>query len=494
MAILMLISKCIGFVREMVFAGFFGTSYVTDSYVMATAIPTILFGGVLGAVATAYMPIYSEIAEEKGEADANHFTSQIINILLIISIISSILGIIFSDQIVRLLASGFHGDTAELTSFYVKITLSYVIFSSITTILEANLQYKGVFLPQVITGYLLSGATIIVIIFSAYTNHYYLAFGLLLGHMARFFIILIISKHKGFKYSKSMELGNTAKRIIALSLPVFIGSSFSQINTFVDKTLASGLKEGSVAALNYGMLLVNMIFALTIGILTTIIYPRLSQSSAQGDYKRFGEIVSTGVELITIASIPCSLGAILYSRQIIQIVYERGAFDQTATSMTSSAFLYYSIGLLFMALADIFIRAYYALHDMKTPILCASISVIINVILNLIFVRYMAHNGLALATSIAAACSTTALYIGLRIKYKKITIIRSKTKIIKIITAAFISVGCSWLAYQWIIIPLINIRLIQLCLAVLTAALVYYRILRLMKVEEVKLIWQILKR
>jgi len=497
MAILMLISKCIGFVREMVIAGYYGTSYITDSYVMAIAVPTILFGGIFGAVATAYIPVYSKVSEDKGDREGNLFTSEIINILLVLSIISSILGIIFSDQIVHIFASGFHGKTAELTSYYIKITLSYVVFSSITGILEANLQYKGLFLPQIISGYLLSGITIIVVIFSAHTSHYFLAFGLLIGYFARFIAMLIIARKKEFSYTLSLRFGNAAKNIMALSVPVFIGSSITQINTFVDKTLASGLPEGSVSALNYGMLLINVILSLTIGILTTIIYPRLSQSNAQGNYERFGGIIGTGVTLITIIATPCTLGAMLYSKQIIQIIYERGAFDQTATQLTSSAFFYYSIGLLFLALSDILIRAYYSLQDMKTPILCSVVGVIINIVLNLILVRYMAHSGLALATSIASACSTTLLYIMFKRKYKEITIIKSKMMIVKIVVASFISVGLSGVVYYFIIMPLntfFYIRLVQLGLAVCVAAASYYIILRIMKIEEIKLIWQIIKR
>lgn len=497
MAILILISKCIGFVREMIMAGFYGTSFVTDAYVMAVAIPVILLGGIFGAVGTAYMPVYSKIVVEQGQGPGNLFSSQIINILMILSIVSSILGIIFSDQIISIFASGFRGETAELCSFYIKITFFYVLFSSITGIMEAYLQYKGLFLPQVIAGYLLSGTTIVIIIVSAYTSHYILAFGLLLGYIGRFIVMALILKNNGFVYTPSFHVSDVVNRIIMLAIPVFIGSSLLQINSFVDKTLASGLEEGSVSALNYGMLLINAITNLTIGILTTIIYPRLAQSNAEKDKARFGGIISTGVILIMVLAIPCTLGAMLYSNQIIQIVYERGAFDATATAMTASAFFYYAIGLLFISLNDILSRAYYSMQDMKTPILCSGVGVIINIILNLILVRYMAYNGLALATSIASMCSTALLYSSFKNIYKEITIIESRIKIVKIIFASIIAVGISGIAYYWVILPLkgvIYIRFIQLGLAISLAVIVYYIILRMMNIEEIKLIWQIIKK
>lgn len=497
MALLMLISKFIGFVREMVMAGFYGTSYVTDAYVMAVAIPMILFGGIFGAVAIAYMPVYSKVVVEQGEETGNLFTSEIINLLIILSIISSILGIVFSDQITSIFASGFIGETAELCSFYVKITFSYVLFSSITGILEAYLQYKGLFLPQVIAGYLLSGTTIVIIIISAFTSHYFLVLGLLIGYIGRFIIIALITKRIGFRYTPSFNTANAINKILKLAVPVFIGSGMLQISAFVDKTLASGLNEGSVSALNYGLLLVNVITNLTIGILTTIIYPRLAQSNAEKDHSRFGGIISTGVTLIIMLAMPCTLGAMLYSNQIIQVVFERGAFDTTATTMTASAFFYYAIGLLFISMNDIITRAYYSMQDMKTPILCSGVGVIIDIILNLILVRFMAHNGLALATSIASACSTGLLYASFKKRNKEIIIIESKHKIVKIILASIIAVGMSGIAYYWVILPLkgyIYVRLIQLGLAVSIAVISYYIILRIMKIEEIKLIWQIIKR
>src|SRR5665648_500118 len=170
MAALTLISKLLGFVREMVMANFYGTSYIVDAYVMSTAIPSIIFGGIFGAVATAYMPTYSIIKEQKGKVEGDRFTSQII-----LSLLASAVGVVFSDQIVRLFASGFTGETANLTSFFVKITFAYVIFTSTANILDAYLHYKGIFLKPIISTYFQNFAIIGVIITSVYTSHYVLA-------------------------------------------------------------------------------------------------------------------------------------------------------------------------------------------------------------------------------------------------------------------------------------------------------------------------------
>lgn len=497
MAILILISKCFGFVREMVMANFFGTSYITDAYVMSLAIPGIIFGGIFGAVATAYMPLYSKLTENFGEDSGSKFTSEVINLLLIFSVGVSLVGIGFSDQLVNIFASGFSAETASLTSNFLKATFCYVLFTSVAGVVEAYLQYNNTFLVQIVLGYVQNVIVISVIILSTVTNHYYLALGWLLAHIVRLLILLIIAKNKGFKYIPSFKINNTIKKIIVIAFPVFIASGISQINTFVDKTLASGLEEGSIAALNYGMILLGLITGLTISILTTILYPKLNQANSLQDLDRFSDIIGTGITLTAIVAIPCSLGAMVYSDQIVQIVYERGVFDPLATAMTGTAFFYYSMGLIFVSLNDLLIRAYYSMHDMKTPMVFAGIGVIINIVLNLILVHYMALGGLAFATSISYMANTLMLFAGMKKKYPHIILMKSKKKLLVIAFSAIVSVGSSYLAYTFGVIPksdMIYMKVIQLGIPVVVASVIYLGMLVGFRVEEIKLINQFVKR
>lgn len=497
MMILTLASKTIGFVRELVMANFFGTSYVVDVYVMAYSITSVLFGGLIAAISTAYMPIFSRISEESGEEEGNRFTNQIINLLFIITIIIALTGLLFSDQVIKIFANNFDGERAALGSFYIKILFSYIIFSSTSMILEAYLQYKGTFLPQIISGYFVSISMIIGIIVSAYMNYYYLAFGTLIGYMLRGIAIARIAKKRGYKYRKDFKVGNNVKDIVRLSLPVFVGSYMTYINLFIDKSLASGLREGSIAALNYSSILNTMIIGITISILSTIIYPKLTQANSLEQYDRFNELVKSAINIILIIGIPCSLGAMLYSNQIVQIVYERGAFNTAATSMTGSAFMFYASGMLFMAINDFIIRVYYSMRDMKTPMIFGAISVIINIVLNLILVQTMQHNGLALATSVSAMCNMVLLCIGIKKKYFFIEMIESKNKVIKILIASVCSIGASYIIYILILEKLNEfffMRMAQLGIAVIVAGIIYLCMLQFFKIEELKLIKQIFIR
>ncbi|MEG1930925.1 MAG: murein biosynthesis integral membrane protein MurJ [Anaerovorax sp.] len=491
MAILTLISKFFGFIRELIMANFYGISYVTDAYVMANTIPSILFAGVFTAVGTAYMPVFSKITEEQGSKAGSKFTSEILNILLIVSVIAAIVGLFFSEEIVSIFAPNFPPNTAELTAFFVKVTFSYAFFTSTAAVLESYLQYRGVFLTQIVVGYVLNASIILVFVISAFTSHYYLVFGYLLGYILRAVILLIIAKRRNFEYTPTVRIDESVKKIMIIAIPVFISSSIQQINLFVDKSLASGLPEGSVSALNYGSVLLNLITGLTITILSTILYPKLNQANSLEDYDRFSHIVETGLNLVAMVALPFTLGILVYSKQLVQIVYERGTFDVVATSFTESAFFYYGMGLLFLSLNDLLVRAYYSMHDTKLPMIFAGIGVIINVTLNLILVKFMAHNGLALATSIAYMANTVMLFIGMRKKYPHIAVLRSKRKLLKIAFASVVAVGTSYLVYIFVIMPMAHIvymRMVQLGLAVAVAGIVYIVLLVLLKVDEIKLV------
>lgn len=495
MAILTVLSKLIGFVREMVMANYFGTSYVTDAYVMATAIPSVIFGGILVSVSTAYMPTFSKITESNGIEKSNKFTSEIMNLVFLISLISGVVGFIFSDQIVGIFASGFEGETAQLTSFFVKITFSYVIFSSMSGILDAYLQYKGFFLPPILTGYLLSICTIVAIVVCAHTSYYYLPFGMLVGYLLRFICIFLISKKNTFSYIPSFRFNKAVREILALMVPVFLGTSLIKINAYINKALATGLGEGSVSALNYANLLNSMIVTVTITILTTIVYPKLVRANSLKDYQRFNKILDMGFYIVIMITLPLSLGAMAYSDQLVKVVYERGAFDEAATLITGSAFLYYALGLVFISLNALLTKTYYSMHNMVTPMIFAGAAVLINVVTSLILINFMATDGLALATSISVFCNTIMLYFGTKKKYPMIEILQSKKKLSKLIFAATVAVGSSMIIYKISERFAINTiaGYIQLFIVILFSAIVYCVLLHLLKIEELKIVKQIFK-
>lgn len=495
MLILTLGSKILGFIREMALAAFFGTSYIVDSYVMAYSIPNILFAAIFVAIGTAYMPLLAKKTETVGFDEGNIFTSQIIRIITVCAIITTVIGILFSEQLVSIMARGFEEKRIELTSFYLKITLLYMLFTALMSIFENYLQYKKVFLPQIIIDYVQNIAVIVAIVVSAYFDHHILAFGLLVGYALRCLILYRAARRKGFKYNSQNEgMKNTISAIIPLAIPVFFGTVTQQLNVFVDRTCASTLKEGSIAALNYANQIDTIVLTLTITILTTLIYPRLAEASALGNYENLRKLLQRGIRVTLIVALPIALGIIVYNQEIVQIIYQRGAFDNSASSMTAIALVFYSMGLLFLGLNELITRAYYALHEMKTPMVFAVISMLINVILNLILVNVMQHAGLAFATSISAMTNTVLLILGFKKKFPRISLIDSRSDVIKIIFGSIISIMSSFFFYNTVLIKYIQITLLATMIAVIVAVVVYIVVLYFLKLREAKEAADILKK
>lgn len=486
MAVLMLISKLFGFVREMVMAYFYGTNYVVDAYVMSFTILITLFGSIIAALAASYMPVFSRIVEREGALAGDRFTSQIVNLLLLTSCGLATIGFVFSDQIVMLLASGFSGETARLASFFVKVLFFHIIFASLAGIGDAYLQYKGTFLPQIVGGYCISICTIIAIIISARISPYCLAFGVVFGYFFKSMIDFILVRRRGYHHVALLKPSSFARQFFWFALPVFVGSSIQNINLFIDRTLASTLREGSIAALNYASLLNLMIIGVSTTMLSTLVYPRLTQAFTLKQHKRFATMSRQGLYVVMIIAFPCSLGAMIYSREIIGIVYKRGAFGEASAEMTASAFLFYAAGLLFLALNEYLVKIYYSTGNMRWPMYCGMISVIINVTLNLILIRFMQHNGLALATSVAAMVNLVLLYRSA--PAGSIQALQNESrrwKMTKIFGATIVAVGSSYPVF-WITHYGTNSTMFALTLCVIWAGLLYLLLLWLFKVDEIR--------
>lgn len=491
MAILTLFSKVIGFAREMVLAGCFGVGDVTDAYFMATNIPTMIFGGVFSALSLAYMPTFSKKYETEGEAASSKFTREVLTIMLIVSGCSMLIGFFLSKPIVSLCAPGYDGFVRDLTVFYVKITFTYILFLSIYALMEAFLQYKKIFLPQIIIGYLQSIGVIIFIVLAAKFSYYLLPFGLFAGYGMKALVTSVLAKKNGFPFKPAAHPGKSAREIMILALPVFIGSCANQINLFVDKSLASGLQEGCVTALSYGNTIVNTVIGLTTAIILTIVYPHLTQANSTREYEKFSDMASSGLNLTLLIMVPFNFGALLYSEPVIQVIYERGAFNAAATSLTAPAFFYYASGLTFIALVNFLTRAYYAMRDMKTPVVYAIVGVLVNIVCNLLLIHVLGYRGLALATSLAAVVNTLLLWGNFHRKYPQITLVRSTSKIVRIVAASAIAVAASLPVYMLTSgLPMI----LELGLTILAAGLIYVVALKLLHIDEIELLFGMLKR
>lgn len=322
-----------------------------------------------------------------------------------------------------------------------------------------------------------------------------LAIGTVIGLIAQWLFMSYDIRKLDFQFKPQISLNHPGLRKMGLLiLPVIIGKGAADINILVDRMLASSLVEGSIAALNYSTriyLLIDTILALS---LAKALFPELSEMAIVNDMKGYVNSLKKSLIGLSIIVFPFSVGLIILREPIIRLVYERGAFDVTATALTAFALLFYTLGLPALSLRQVVLRAYYALQDTRTPMIIGLLTVVINIVLNLILIRYLDHGGLALATSIATTTGFLLLIWHLR---KKVGSIGGMSMIIsgaKIMTASLIM---GFVVYYLQIYvgglgilsgTISDIVLLLTCGSL--GAVLYFIIIKLLKIEEFDWVWR----
>ena len=451
--LIILTSKITGFFRDIVLAQTFGAGEITDAYLTALNIPVVLFDGISAALGTTFIPIYFKIKSSKGQEEVNKFTSNILNIVILISLVFVLLGVIFAPYIVKIFAVGFKGDVFDLTVNYSKILIFSMVFIAINGLVSSYLVASGnVYISGAIT-IPFNIFVIIAIIFASVTESYVMVYGTLIAYIAQLLFQLPLLIKKGYKHRLTVNLRDeNIRQILFLVIPVFIGSYINQINAVVNRTLASTLDSGSITALNYANKL-NMFAVGVIAVaISTIMYPILSKLASEGNKKLFKINISKSINMIVIIMLPIMVVMTTFSTEIVKVLFEEGSFNSHDTYLTSTALFFYSIGILSYGLKELLAKSFYSLQDTKTPVRNATISVVINIVFFIFLVNIMGIGGLALASSISATVTTMLLLISLRKKIGKIGFSYILKTFIKGAIASIVMYIIMRIAYNYIFI------------------------------------------
>ena len=306
--LIILISKITGFLRDIVLAQTFGASDITDAYLTALNIPVVLFNGISAALGTTFIPMFFKIKEKGGSKLVDKFTSNVLNIVTIMSILFIIFGLIFAPQIVKIFAMGFKGEVLKLTINYLKILLFSMIFIATNGLISSYLVAKG---NVYISGLISIPFNIFVIgaiVIGSFTSSYIMVIGTLVAYIAQLLFQIPYLVKRGYRYSFKINLKDeNIKQILLLVIPVFLGSYVNQINAIVNRTLASTLGKGSITALNYANKLSMFAVGVIVIALTTVIYPILSKLASENNIKGFKINLAKSINIILIIMIPITI-------------------------------------------------------------------------------------------------------------------------------------------------------------------------------------------
>lgn len=472
--IITVVSKVMGFVRDMILSYFYGASGITDAYLISLTIPAVIFSFIGIGISTGYIPMFYQIEKDHGEQEAEKYTNNLISITFILCTIVCIFGIGFTEYIVKIFASGFEGDILSLAIKLTRISIFGIYFTAVVYIFSGYLQIKGDYFSPAITGFPFNFFVIIAIFLSYKRNILMLAIGTVVATASQLLVLIPSIHKKGYRYKFNMDTKDIhIKEMACMALPVTIGASVNQINILVDRTIASSIATGGISALDYASKLTDFVYGLFVVSISTVIYPVMSKMVTDKNVKGLKKSVSEAITSISILVIPATVGFIVFASPIVDMLFGRGEFKLSAISMTSRSLIFYSIGMLGIGFRDILSRAFYAMQDTRTPMINALIGTITNIVLNIILSKTMGIGGLALATSISATLCSILLFISLRKKIGPFGV--------KNITISFIKVFFSSLI-MWIFFIIVKLPLIP---SVVFGSSIYALTIYFMRIKEV---------
>ena len=439
MVLTTILAKVLGFCRELSLAFSYGAGSVSDAYVVAFTLPTILFSGLGTAMLTSYISVYTDL-QQNHPGEEKPFHNQVITMSFLLSVGFIAVFMALRYPIVRLFALGFEGSQLNI--------------AVIATILTSG------------------------------ENYAMLGWGVVIGYAGEFLLVLLVALRQQFTYHPDIAFRNhNVRRFLVMVLPIFLGKTINSINLIIDKSIASLLSEGVVSVMNYGNRITGFVTSVFVVSITTALFPQLSRLSAASDTRQLKKTYRSSCGVIGLFVIPISAGMMMFAKEFVELLFYRGQFTAHDVQRTGEVVFFYALGLLFYSIKEVTINVYYALQDAKTPTVNSALAIAINVVLNLALMRKMEHKGLALATALSALITTVMLIINLQRKMGHMGYRYLAGTYLKMIIAAGVMAAATLPFYHWFA-PKTPSLLVGLLAAILVAMIVYFIACLLLRVKE----------
>ena len=423
-----LLSRILGFVRDMVLARAFGAGPALDAFFVAFKIPNLLrrlFAE--GAFSLAFVPVLSEYKTRRDQAEVRALIDRVSGTLAGILVLVSLAGVLAAPLLVMLFAPGFLGDDGrfDLTAAMLRVTFPYILFISLVAFAGSILNTWGRFAPPAFAPVLLNVVLIAAALWWAphlETPVMALAWAVFLGGLAQLAWLLPGLARLGLLPRPRWGWRDEGvRRILKLMGPAVIGSSVAQINLLFDTLIASFLAAGSVSWLYFADRLVEFPLGVFGIALSTVILPSLSQSHAAEAPERFNRTLDQALRWVLLLGAPATLGLLLLAGPIIVTLFQYGEFSAIQAEMTALALTAYALGLPAFILVKVLAPGFYSRQDTATPVRIGIQAMVANMVMNLAFVVPMVmadfrapHMGLAFATAASAWLNAWLLYRRLR--------------------------------------------------------------------------------
>lgn len=414
-----LLSRITGFLRDMIVAYLFGAQGSADAFFVAFRIPNLLRRLTAeGALTAGFIPVFTGYLNNHGQDEAQKVARIIFTFASLVLGILVILGILFSEPLIRVFAPGFAADREKLslTVWLTQLMFPYIFFVSLVALAMGILNTLRHFMAPALSPVLFNLCIVICALFLAPFLREpvsSLAYGVLIGGVAQLLLQFPYLRRHGISLSIDFSFNHPGlKRLLFLMVPAVFGAAVYQINVLVSTMLASMLPEGSVSYLYYADRLLEFpvgIFAIALG---TAALPSFASLVAKKEIAELRYALSYALRLVNFIALPCAIGLMVISVPIFALFFQRGAFDADTTAKTAQALIYYSLGLWGISGAKLVTPMFYAMEDMKTPVWIAFWSFVLNILLSLMLMGevHASEESQWLSPAIAALANNLGLF------------------------------------------------------------------------------------
>jgi putative peptidoglycan lipid II flippase len=416
-----LVSRLLGLVREIFLAGWFGTGLAMSSFAVAFMIPNLfrrLFGE--GALSAAFVPVFIDTRTNEGDEAARFLFRRAMTLLVLVLTGITLVGWLVIFIMLRWASPD--SSTWAICAL-LRIMLPYMIFICLAALSMAALNARQHFAVPAFTPSLLSIVMILTLVFivprasGGVMDHMRIvAWAVLLAGVLQWAAQIPVLHRFGLAPGWSGDLRDPRlHRVLLLMGPAAVGLAVAQINVMIDKFLALAVGPSAPAALYYSERLIYLPLGVFATAMSLVLLPALSGHAANREENAIPPAINHALRNLLFVMVPASVGILVLARPLVAMVFEWGEFDAESTTMTARALAFYAPGLVMFSLGKVFVPAFYARGDTRTPVRIAVWAVGVNLALNLLFIvtwpQGWKHAGLACATVISSAFNGTWLAV-----------------------------------------------------------------------------------
>ena len=416
-----IISRLLGLVREQVIGAVFGVKMATDVFTVASAVPTMVYDLLVsGAISAALVPVFTDYADSHDREELSRIISAVMTLAAAALAVLVAVLMVLAPLLVDIIGGGFDAEAKAATTHLVRLMLPAVLFMGTSGILTASLYARQRFtLPAFAVAVYNLGVILGAVLLAGRIQVTSLVIGVLVGAMLQ--VAIQLPGMRGIHLRPVLDLSHPGVRaILKLYAPVALGLIVTNTGVIIDRYLATHTGEGSIAAMRFATQLVQFPLGLVATATSFAVLPTLARAasseqrtedyglsvpvSAQSSVPRpqsssYAATLRMGMKMILVLIVPAAVGLAVLREPVVQLLFQRGAFDRSATALTSLAFLGYSPEIAFAAVDQLLIFAFYARKDTKTPVLVGVMAIFVYLVVALTLIRPFGMLGLVLANA-----------------------------------------------------------------------------------------------